>query len=34
MIGVRKTIVVFEVLERSSRGTDADRKRISSVIGP
>jgi hypothetical protein len=34
MTGVKKMIVVFEVWERSRRGTEAERKRISSVIGP
>lgn len=34
MIGVKKIIVVLDVRARRRRGTDAERKRTSSVIGP
>jgi hypothetical protein len=33
-MGVRKIVVVFEVLARRRSGTEAERKRISSVMGP
>ena len=33
-MGVRKTMVVVEAPERRRSGTDAERKRISSVTGP
>jgi len=34
MIGVRNMMVVFEVCDSRSSGTEAERKRISSVTGP
>ena len=34
MMGVRNMMVVFEVCDSSSSGTEAERKRISSVTGP
>ena len=34
MMGVRKMIVVLEVLAKRRSGAEAERKRISSVIGP
>ena len=33
-MGVRKMMVVVSILARRRSGTDAERKRISSVIGP
>jgi hypothetical protein len=33
-MGVRKMTVVVSVLAKRRSGTDAERKRISSVIGP
>jgi hypothetical protein len=33
-MGVRKMVVRFEAWARRRRGTEAERKRISSVIGP
>ena len=33
-MGVRNIIVEFENLAARRRGTDAERKRTSSVIGP
>jgi hypothetical protein len=34
MIGVKNMIVVLGVCDRSRKGTDAERKRTSSVMGP
>lgn len=34
MMGVRKIIVVLEVPASRRRGTEADLKRTSSVMGP
>jgi hypothetical protein len=34
MMGVRNMMVVIDAGERSRSGTEAERKRISSVMGP
>jgi hypothetical protein len=34
MIGVKKIMIVLDVWDRSRRGTEAERKRTSSVMGP
>jgi hypothetical protein len=34
MIGVKNIMVVLDVWDRSRRGTEAERKRTSSVMGP